>query len=88
MDNIAVWLAHDRVHGDLSPFNILYTEGRLVVIDFPQAVDPRMAPAARRLLERDVANVCKYFTRHGIEADAAGIARDLWERFTYGALTP
>jgi RIO kinase 1 len=86
--NIELWLGENVVHGDLSPFNILYTEGRLVVIDFPQAVDPRMAPAARRLLERDVANVCKYFTRHGIEADAAGIARDLWERFTYGALTP
>ena len=28
------------VHGDLSAYNMLWWEGRLVIIDFPQAVDP------------------------------------------------
>ena len=39
--NIELWLTCERIHGDLSPFNILYWEGRLTVIDFPQAVDQK-----------------------------------------------
>ncbi|MGD9890099.1 MAG: RIO1 family regulatory kinase/ATPase [Dehalococcoidia bacterium] len=30
-----MWFARDRIHADLSPFNILYWEGALTVIDFP-----------------------------------------------------
>jgi RIO kinase 1 len=71
------------VHGDLSPFNVLYSRGRAVMIDFPQAVDPRMASAARKLLERDISNVVRYFGRYGIDADAQAISDDLWERFRY-----
>lgn len=82
--NIELWLRENVVHGDLSPFNILYHDGRAVVIDFPQAVDPRVAPAARKLLQRDVRNVTQYFTRYGLEADGERIADDLWERFAYG----
>lgn len=84
--NIELWLGENVVHGDLSAFNVLYAGGRPVVIDFPQAVDPRVAPAARRLLERDIGNICSYFQRHGIESDAERLAGDLWERFEYGAL--
>src|SRR4051812_3607186 len=39
LHNIEGMLACRRVHGDLSPFNILYWEGQLTIIDFPQAVD-------------------------------------------------
>jgi RIO kinase 1 len=80
------WLAAGRVHGDLSPYNILYRPGRLTVIDFPQAVDPRENPHARDLLERDLGNVCGYFARHGVAADAARIADALWRRFRRGEL--
>src|ERR1051325_10295980 len=34
-----LWL--DIVHGDLSPYNILWTGNDYRIIDFPQAVDPR-----------------------------------------------
>lgn len=86
MDNVELWLAHNRVHGDLSPHNILYFEGQVRVIDFPQSVDPRFNSAARDLLERDIANVCRYFASYGVEADSGEIAFDLWQRFTYGLL--
>lgn len=86
MDNIAVWLAHDRVHGDLSPFNVLYWNGQLTTIDFPQAVDPHSNPNAYELLCRDVANVCRYFASYGVRADAARIADDLWLRWRFGEL--
>lgn len=82
--NVELWLANDVVHGDLSAFNILYADGRATVIDFPQAVDPRFAPAARNLLERDLANLERYFGRYGIEFDSSRHAGLLWGRFRYG----
>ena len=82
--NVELWLRENIVHGDLSAFNILYSGGRAVVIDFPQAVDPRVVPAARRLLERDIANVSKYFARYGVETDAGRVAEELWEAFQHG----
>jgi RIO kinase 1 len=79
--NVELWLANDVVHGDLSAYNVLYWEGRVRVIDFPQAVDPRANPNARDLLARDVANLCTYFARQGVPADPERIAADLWRRF-------
>jgi RIO kinase 1 len=86
LGNIELWLAHDRIHADLSPFNVLYWDGRLKVIDFPQAVDPRFSPKAQELLRRDVDNVCRYFARYGVRADPVRLADDLWFRFVRGDL--
>lgn len=74
--NIGLLLAHNWVHGDLSPFNILHWQGEIKVIDFPQAVDPRAN--AFSLLVRDVENVYRYCARYGVQADAVGLAQDLW----------
>ena len=79
--NIELWLACDRIHGDLSPYNMLYWEGAITVIDFAQAVDPRYNPAVAELLARDIARVCQYFARFGVEADPSALASDLWERY-------
>jgi RIO kinase 1 len=79
--NIELSLAHNRIHGDLSPFNILYWEGRLIIIDMPQAVDPRINPNALPLLERDLANVCNYWARYGVLSDPIRIARHMWGRY-------
>jgi RIO kinase 1 len=81
MRNVELWLANDTVHGDLSAFNVLYWQGQATVIDFPQAVDPRFNPHARDLLRRDVENLCRYFGRFGVRADAARITDSLWRRF-------
>jgi RIO kinase 1 len=78
MDNVALMLQLHRVHGDLSPYNILHWDGRIVIIDFPQMVDARTNPHAYELLRRDVARVCAYFARFGVRADAERLARDLW----------
>lgn len=74
------------VHGDLSPYNILYWKGKMTIIDFPQAVDPRMNPAARSLLERDVENICKWGAKLGDRRDPHAISRTLWRRFRNGEL--
>jgi RIO kinase 1 len=81
---IRLWLVHDRIHGDLSPFNILYWQDRAVVIDFPQAVNPWDNPDARFLLERDIRNVATHFAPYGIHADPALIADQLWQEFQWG----
>jgi len=81
IDNVSLWLANDLIHGDLSPYNLLYWENRIVAIDFPQAVDARVNPAARSLLHRDLENVCGHFSKYGIRADAARIANALWANY-------
>jgi RIO kinase 1 len=54
------------VHGDLSPYNTLYFEGHVVLIDVAQAV-ARSHSAAPRLLERDITNFSKFLGRLGYE---------------------
>ena len=81
--NVRLFLSHNLVHGDLSAFNVLWHRGRAIVIDFPQAVDPRFAPAARSLLERDLKNLSRYFSRHQIAFDAQAEAERLWDDFRF-----
>jgi RIO kinase 1 len=81
MRNVELCLANDRIHGDLSPHNILYDGGAIRIIDFPQAIDPRFNGDALALLERDVENICRFAARYGITADAFRITRELWGRF-------
>ncbi|MCU1526984.1 MAG: serine/threonine protein kinase [Frondihabitans sp.] len=57
-------------HGDLSPYNLLVHEGRVVAIDVPQLVDVVSNPNGVGLLERDCRNVCDWFARRGFERDA------------------
>jgi len=83
--NIGLWLDLDRIHGDLSPYNILYRNGAIVVIDFPQTIDARFNPNARDLLHRDIANVCGYFQRYGIRCDADRITARIWSAYRHGA---
>lgn len=85
--NIELFLACDRVHGDLSEYNILYWQGAATIIDFAQAVDPHYdLDDVFTLLARDIARVCRYFARYGVEADAEALAIDLWTRYLTGAL--
>ena len=81
MRNVERMLACRRVHGDLSPYNILYWDGAITLIDFPQAVDATRNSNAYSLLQRDIANVCRYFARYGVRADAGRLAGHLWTRF-------
>lgn len=57
------------VHADLSAYNLLWWEGRLWVIDVPQAVDLHASTNGYALLHRDVTNVCTWFARRGVEHD-------------------
>ncbi len=56
------------VHGDLSPYNTLLHEGRVVLIDVAQSISADH-PEARRLLIRDITNFAKFFGRLGLDVE-------------------
>jgi RIO kinase 1 len=86
MRNVERMLALHRIHADLSAYNILYQDGDITLIDFPQAVDPRVNPHSQSLLARDVERVCQYFNRYGVKTDARRLSGDLWARYMRGEL--
>jgi RIO kinase 1 len=65
------------VHADLSPFNVLWWEGRLWLIDFPQAVDLVNNPHGFDLLHHDVITMCAWFARRGIDTDGEEVFASL-----------
>jgi RIO kinase 1 len=66
---IRLILDAELVHGDLSSFNVLWWQETPVIIDFSQAVDAVVHPAARDLLRRDVERMAGYFRRQGVGID-------------------
>ncbi|MEO5953680.1 MAG: RIO1 family regulatory kinase/ATPase [Chloroflexia bacterium] len=78
--NIEIMLENKIIHGDLSAHNILYWEGNIQLIDFPQAVDPYVNPYAYGIYVRDVTRVCQYFERYGIKRDPEKLAADIWSK--------
>lgn len=84
--NIELCLTHNRVHGDLSEYNILYWKGTAWLIDFAQAVDPRQNTNVFPLFVRDIERVYRYFARYGVVADTYTLAADMWRRYEGGVL--
>ena len=76
--NIDLMLTHGRIHGDLSAYNILYWEGDITLIDFPQVVLPESNPASWNIFLRDVTRICQYFSVQAVKCDAYKIASELW----------
>jgi RIO kinase 1 len=64
-------------HGDLSPYNVLVHNGKVVLIDLPQAVDLVGNPQGFTFLRRDCENICGWFTARGVRADASILFDDL-----------
>jgi RIO kinase 1 len=64
-------------HGDLSPYNVLLHRERLVFIDWPQIVDIIGNPRGFEFLERDVSNMCRWFTTRGLAVDEGELLGDL-----------
>jgi RIO kinase 1 len=60
-------------HGDLSAYNLLVHHGRLIIIDTPQVVDVIVNPRGAEFLDRDAANVAKWFTARGLNGARPGL---------------
>ncbi len=78
LHDIDLLLSNQRIHGDLSAYNILYWDGDISLIDFPQVVQPDSNPAAWTIFLRDMTRICQYFTSQGLRRDARKLATDLW----------
>ena len=64
-------------HGDMSPYNLLVHDGRVVVIDLPQIVDAISNPGGIAMLHRDCVNIADWFTRRRVPVDAEAMLADL-----------
>jgi RIO kinase 1 len=84
MQNVEIMLACGQVHADLSAYNVLYWEGEIKIIDFPQMVDVERNPDAPELFQRDVERLCRYFARYGPVVDPFALAEALWVRHVGG----
>lgn len=84
--NIELMLQQGFVHGDLSAYNILYWQGRITLIDFPQVASIEANKNARSILQRDITRVCDYFARQGAVCDTRAIMDAFWSR--YGSKEP
>ena len=76
--NIDIMLENECIHGDLSAYNILYWNGGIKLIDFPQIVIPEANPASWKIFERDVSRVCQYFSAQGVKCNASKLAIEIW----------
>ncbi len=61
-----LYIDAELVHADLSEYNIFLHNDSIVIFDFGSAVDIRH-PNAHLFLERDIANVNRFFSKQGIE---------------------
>jgi RIO kinase 1 len=81
MDAIERMLQNGLIHGDLSAYNILYWEGAITIIDFPQVIDSQANSQSRFILSRDIQRVCDYFSLQGVPTHAKAITEEMWERY-------
>ena len=80
IDGLTICTAEGFAHGDLSAYNLLWWEGRLWFIDFPQAIDIAANIQGLDFLHRDVVNVCTWFARRGIMVDAEEVFAEIISR--------
>jgi len=69
-DALSVLARAQVAHGDLSPYNTLVHQGRLVLIDLPQIVDVVANPRGAEFIARDVNNVANWFRARGLPIDS------------------
>jgi RIO kinase 1 len=77
VDALSVMARSQIMHGDLSPYNLLVHDGRLVLIDLPQIVDVVTNPQGGEFLARDVRNVARWFAARGLDVDADDLIEQL-----------
>jgi RIO kinase 1 len=83
LHNIELMLAHDIVHADLSAYNILYWQGEITLIDFPQVISPSRHRSGFAIFCRDLTRLGEYFAHQGLDVDSTSLAADLWQQYGY-----
>lgn len=71
VDALVLLAGEGLAHGDLSPYNVMVHDGRLVLIDLPQVVDVVANPRGLTFLRRDVSIMTTWFAARGLAPEAA-----------------
>lgn len=79
LDGLAGILRLGYAHGDYSTYNLLWHEGQVVMIDFPQLTN-RSNPHFETLLRRDVESLINSFRKHDIEAQTEATLNEVRRR--------
>jgi RIO kinase 1 len=74
------------VHGDLSEYNVLVDSHGPVVIDLPQAINAAGNNNAGTILQRDVDNLARYFSRFAPELLSTRYGKEMWHLYASGEL--
>lgn len=78
--NVEIMLDNQRVHADLSAYNILYFEQEIYLIDFPQSIEPESNRNAYTIFRRDILRLCEYFQDRGLRCRPGNLAESLWRK--------
>nr|HRC77840.1 RIO1 family regulatory kinase/ATPase [Kouleothrix sp.] len=81
LHDVELLLGQGMVHGDLSAYNMLFWDGRVIMIDFPQVAAISGNRQAEFILRRDIARVCEYFARQGVRCNPGALATSMWARY-------
>jgi RIO kinase 1 len=81
-------LACDLIHGDLSPYNVLWGVSGVTIIDFPQIVSAAQNSNSERFFLRDAENILGYLrTIDARLAARRGDASEIWRAYMRRELT-
>ncbi|GAA4916343.1 RIO kinase 1 [Stackebrandtia albiflava] len=77
-DSLSIMARDGFAHGDLSAYNVIVQDGRLVIIDVPQIIDVIANPRGAEFLRRDVRNIGNWFKARGLpEEQVEELAEEL-----------
>lgn len=89
LEQIVRILSCDLIHGDLSPYNVLWAAAGPTIIDFPQAISAAHNSSSERFFLRDAHNILDHF----VAADPSlrsrsGDADEIWGAYVHRELSP
>jgi len=83
-------LSCDLIHGDLSPYNVLWAEAGATIIDFPQIVSAAQNSQSESFFIRDARNILGHFAAidPSLRARLTSDPREIWRAYVRRELTP
>jgi len=90
LSQLVKMLCCDLIHGDLSPYNVLWAESGATIIDFPQTISAAQNSRAQFFFERDARNILGHFAaiEPSLRPRVFGDAREIWNAYVRRELTP
>jgi RIO kinase 1 len=82
-------LSCELIHGDLSPYNVLWAAAGPTIIDFPQIISASHNNSSEQFFLRDAQNILGHLTRiDPTLASRRSDASEIWRAYVHRDLTP